>query len=261
VSAVIVFLLISPDLCIESFTVLFTSKYKIMKNILIPILALFTITMSFVSCNEDEPDNKIPVIQSVQVNPSSVSANGIVTVSVVAGDPDGDFLTYSYFVTGGAINGTGPNVSWTAPSTPGAQSVTVTVSDGKGGTATGNGALTVEQSVTQITGTASFLPGTAGDLNNAVVNVYTSRENWLAYSPIKKARITSVGAVANFTITGINPGNYYVDVWKDNDNNGFWSAGDFVGVFGRRDLGADGLSEIQIAQGQTVNISIDMIIL
>lgn len=260
-SAVIVFLLLSPDLCIESFTILFTSKYKIMKNILIPILALFTITMSFVSCNEDEPDNKIPVIQSIQVNPSSISANGIVTVSVVAGDPDGDFLTYSYFVTGGAINGTGPNVSWTAPSTSGAQSVTVTVSDGKGGTATANGALTVQQAVTQVTGTARFLAGTAGDLSNAKVSLYTTRDNWLNNSPIKWGSVTGSGAVVNFTITGINAGNYYLDVWKDNDNNGFWSAGDFVGVYGDLNLGAGGLTEIQVGQGQSVNVSLNMIIL
>ncbi len=213
------------------------------------------------SCNEDEPDNKIPVIQSIQVNPSSVSANGVVNISVIAGDPDGDFLTYSYVVTGGAISGSGPNVSWIAPSIPGAQSVTVTVSDGKGGTATGNGALTVEQSITQITGTASFLPGTAGDLNNAVVSMYTSRQNWLNNQPIKTYRITSVGAVANFALSNISPGNYYVDVWKDRDFNGFWSAGDFAGIYGNITLGADGLGEIQVGQGQTVNININMTIL
>ena len=47
----------------------------------------------------------------------------------------------------------------------------------------------------------------------------------------------------------------------DNDNNGFWSAGDFVGVYGDLNLGAGGLTEIQVGQGQSVNVSLNMIIL
>lgn len=84
----------------------------------------------FHSCKKES--NKTPVIASVSVNPASVNASGMVTVTVVASDPDGDELTYNYNVTGGAVSGTGPNVTWTAPSAEGAHSVNVTVSDGKG---------------------------------------------------------------------------------------------------------------------------------
>ncbi|MBK6785355.1 MAG: PKD domain-containing protein [Saprospiraceae bacterium] len=233
-----------------------------MKSNFIKFLAMLVLPMFVASCNKDDtPSNKAPNIAAVQVNPGSIGANGTVNIIVLAVDPDGDPLTYSYVVTGGAISGIGPNVSWTAPSTPGAHSVTVTVSDGKGGTATGNGSLTVQQAITQITGTAAFLAGVSGDLNNAKVSMYTTRDNWFNNNPIKTYRITTVGAVANFALTNINPGNYYVDVWKDNDNNGFWSAGDFVGIYGNLNLGADGLSEVQVGQGQTVNINIDMFIL
>ncbi|MBK8081418.1 MAG: PKD domain-containing protein [Saprospiraceae bacterium] len=233
-----------------------------MKSNFIKFLAMLVLPMFVASCNKDDtPSNKIPVISAIQVNPASTAANGVVNITVLAVDPDGDQLTYSYVVTGGAINGIGPNVSWTAPSTPGAHSVTVTVSDGKGGTATGNGSLTVQQAITQITGTARFLAGTAGDLSNAKVSMYTTRDNWVNNNPIKFGAVNGVGAVVTFSLTNINPGNYYVDVWKDNDNNGFWSAGDFVGIYGNLNLGADGLTEVQVGQGQTVSINIDMIIL
>ncbi|MBK6365197.1 MAG: hypothetical protein IPF52_17675 [Saprospiraceae bacterium] len=91
--------------------------------------------------------------------------------------------------------------------------------------------------------------------------MYTTRDNWVNNNPIKFGAVNGVGAVVTFSLTNINPGNYYVDVWKDNDNNGFWSAGDFVGIYGNLNLGADGLTEVQVGQGQTVSINIDMFIL
>ncbi len=228
------------------------------KNIFIVLAFIFS--MVLISCGKDEATNHAPVISSVTVNPSSVNANGVVSVNVVATDADNDQLTYSYVVTGGAITGSGANVSWTAPSTSGAHSLTVTVTDGKGGQASANGALTVLQPVTQITGTARFLAGTAGDLSNAKVSLYTTRDNWNNNNPIKFGAVVGSGANVTFALTNINPGNYYLDVWKDNNNDGVWSAGDFVGVYGNINLGADGLTEVQVSQGQTFSCSIDMFI-
>jgi hypothetical protein len=132
----------------------------------LPIAILFAMIIAMVSssCKKDEEEkNNNPTVTSVMVTPGSVNANGIASVTVIATDPDNDPLTYSYNVTGGAISGSGAAVSWTAPSMEGAHSVTVTVSDGKGGQATGNGALTVLQAVTQVTGSARFPAGTSGD--------------------------------------------------------------------------------------------------
>ena len=222
------------------------------------ILSIITVLSS---CKKDEEDkNNNPTIASVTVMPSSVAANGIATVSVVASDPDGDALTYSYSVSGGAIQGSGASASWTAPGQAGSCSVTVNVSDGKGGTASGNGSLTVTPAVTQITGTASFPAGSSGDLSNAKVSIYTSLENWNINSPIKWGAVTGSGASVTFTLTNVNPGNYYLDVWKDNDNSGFWSRDDFVGWYGSGGLGSPNLTEFQITDGQTFNCSIDMLI-
>ncbi|HPT14442.1 MAG TPA: hypothetical protein PK796_06590 [Bacteroidales bacterium] len=230
------------------------------KEALLFMLLLATIVMiSASSCKKDENGN--PVISAVVVNPATVNANGIVSIAVTATDPDNDALTYAYTVTGGAISGSGPSVNWTAPATAGAHSVTVVVTDGNGGQATGNGALTVLPAITQITGTAKFPAGTSGDLSNAKVSIYTSYENWVYNQPIKFGSVTGAGASVAFTLSDVNPGNYYLDVWKDIDNDGNWSVGDYVGWYGSGGLGSPSLTEFQIAQGETKNFSINMYII
>jgi len=230
----------------------------------LPIALLFAMIIAIVSssCKKDEEEkNNNPTVTSVLVTPASVNANGIASVAVIATDPDNDPLTYSYTVTGGAISGSGAAVSWTAPSMEGAHSVTVTVSDGKGGQATGNGALTVLQAVTQVTGSARFPAGTSGDLSNSKVSLYTTIDNWNYNQPIKFVSASGSGATVSFTITGVNPGNYYLDVWKDIDNSNTWTSGDFVGWYGSGGLGSPALTEFQIAQGQTFNCTVDMYII
>jgi len=224
------------------------------------MLSFSVSTIWFTSCKKDEA-NQSPTISSVTVNPSSVIASGTATVTVAATDPDGDALTYSYTVSGGAIQPAGSSATWTAPSQSGAYSVTVSVSDGNGGQASNNGSLTVTAPVTQITGTASFPAGTSGDLANSKVSIYTSYDNWLNNQPINFGAVTGTGASVSFTLLDINAGNYYLDVWKDIDNDGFWSTGDYVGWYGSGGLGSPNLTEFQIADGDSFNCSVEMYII
>lgn len=58
-------------------------------------------------------------------------------INVLASDPDGDSLTYSWSVTDGSLDDAAVNpVEWTSPSSEGNYEITVTVNDGKGGIAT-----------------------------------------------------------------------------------------------------------------------------
>jgi uncharacterized protein (DUF2141 family) len=240
---------------------LLIKKLKIMNNkfnFSIGMMFLLSLSLAFISCSKDE--NSAPVISSVIVNPSSIAANGIATVTVVATDADEDPLTYSYIVSGGAITPNAASASWTAPSQAGSYSVTVTVTDGNGGEASNNGTLVVTAPVTQVTGTASFPAGTTGDLSNCKVSLYTSYANWAANQPIKFGAVSGTGASVSFSLVNVNPGNYYLDVWKDIDNDGFWSDGDFVGWHGSGGLGSPNLTEFQISEGETFNANVSMFI-
>lgn len=237
-----------------------------MKKVLLIIsltgIVFLTIAVMFTSCKKEE-SNSNPVITSIVVNPSSAATGSIVNVTVTATDVDGDALTYSYTPNGGAISGVGSSVSWTAPGTAGTYSVSVVVSDGKGGSATGSGALTVTatSSSTKVTGTAHFPAGVSGDLSNAKVSIYTTWDNWNANQPIKFVAAIGSGAAVTFTMDNVLPGNYYLDVWKDIDNNAVWSSGDFVGWYGSGGLGSPQLTEFQITQGQTFTVDVQMYII
>jgi len=157
----------------------------------------------------------------------------------------------------------GPMVQWIAPSIAGAHSVMVTVADGRGGTAQASGALTVTEVVkeTKITGTASFPAGVNGDLVNSKVSIYTTLANWNANSPIRFVAVTGSGSNVTFALTNVLPGNYYLDVWKDNDNNAVWSVGDFIGWYGSGGLGSPFLTEIQLTEGTSATVTVSMFIL
>jgi hypothetical protein len=77
--------------------------------------------------------NHSPIISSLTADPSSIDINQSSTITCIAYDPDGDYLTYIWTKTGGTITGSGSTISWTAPATAGIYIITCTVSDGKGG--------------------------------------------------------------------------------------------------------------------------------
>ncbi len=222
------------------------------------LLCLSAVMMT--SCTKK---NNPPVVAGVVINPASVDEGTATSVTVNASDLDGDPLSYAYQVTGGAIQGSGNAVQWIAPSIAGAHSVTVTVTDGKGGSAVGTGALMVKEVIkeTKITGTASFPAGVNGDLTNSKASIYSSLENWNNNSPIRFVAVKGSGSSVTFSLDNVLPGNYYLDVWKDNDNNAIWSAGDFIGWYGSGGLGAPMLTEVQVTQGMTANVTINMLII
>lgn len=97
-------------------------KYK---GIKLAVASLIILTLLAVSgCN------KPPVIVSLTSSATEVARGGNCTVTCVASDPDtDDTLAYAWTATAGAISGTGSTVTWTAPTTEGTYSITVTVSD------------------------------------------------------------------------------------------------------------------------------------
>jgi outer membrane protein OmpA-like peptidoglycan-associated protein len=82
--------------------------------------------------------NRPPTVRA-RCEPCTIEAGRSVTVTADAQDPDGDVLTYRWSAPAGAFQNVADRQTlWTAPQQEGAVPVTVTVSDGHGGTASDN---------------------------------------------------------------------------------------------------------------------------
>jgi outer membrane protein OmpA-like peptidoglycan-associated protein len=76
---------------------------------------------------------------TAQCDPCTVEVGRSSTVTATASDPDGDTLTYKWSAPQGTLaNPAERQTLWTAPQQEGTVPVTVSVSDGKGGTASAN---------------------------------------------------------------------------------------------------------------------------
>ena len=119
--------------------------------------AVASVTISVVS-------NQDPEILSLVADPSVVSPQGKSTITCVASDPDGEALTYLWKASAGSITGEGDVVTWVAPDMGGESTITVTVSDGKGGQNAEQVSVTV--SVAQKTVTLSPLASESGTVTS-----------------------------------------------------------------------------------------------
>ena len=92
-----------------------------------------------------EPVNNSPVITGIQADPEVVQPLGKSNIACSASDADGDALTYRWTASAGTIDSSEAAVTWTAPKDPGIYKITVVVSDGKGGAALVDAAITVPE--------------------------------------------------------------------------------------------------------------------
>ena len=106
---------------------------------------------------------------------------------------------------------------------------------------------------TAITGTVFLEPGVNANLANARVAVYVSKEDylndvWVAQTSMSRSGDNSF----SFKISPLNPGTYYLDIWKDINSNGIIDGPDVYGTY----LNRDGyLQPIQVIANQTTSIS------
>lgn len=106
----------------------------------------------------------------ISSNSTSVTANSTSTLSGYGYDSDGDSLTYGWAANCGTLSATtGQNVTWTAPSTDGACTITLTVNDGSTNTSTAT-ELFVGSRPPVIS--SLFVPGSVGSGKNANLYMY-----------------------------------------------------------------------------------------
>ncbi|MDI6781872.1 MAG: PQQ-binding-like beta-propeller repeat protein [bacterium] len=76
--------------------------------------------------------NQAPVIGSLTAMPTTLAPGGTSVITCIATDPNNDAMSYTWTCAVGTITGTGSQVTWTAPLTEQAYTITCTVSDEKG---------------------------------------------------------------------------------------------------------------------------------
>jgi hypothetical protein len=227
------------------------------------ILTVLALTL-FVGCSSDDdgsstPVNRAPVITQVNVNPSSVQAGQSVTVTVAANDPDGDVMTFTYSGPG-TIMPNGAMATWTPPSVQGSHQITVTARDPDqlaSTPMTGYVTVTVPTAQTGIMGTGTLQVGMSGNLSNARVAYYQNFADWAADAPVAWVGATGSGESVTFTLINVPPGTYYLDFWKDIDNDTVIDAGDFFGWYGSGAYPNNiQLTPFAVTQGNMTNLGI-----
>lgn len=109
-----------------------------------------------------------------------------------------------------------------------------------------------------ISGRITLPPGAAGDINNARVAIYASFDDWLNDRVLRFVTANSSG---NYAFTNVTPGTYYMDAWKDNNNNTFFDTGDFWGVYGSGSYPNYQVSPFSVAAGQTTTINFTIFVI
>jgi hypothetical protein len=110
------------------------------------LAGLVTLALAAGACHPKPPvstpsptparQNRPPSVHA-RCEPCTVQMGQTATVGASGQDPDGDQLTYAWTTPGGLLaNPSEAETRWTAPSQEGPVPVTITVNDGKGGTAT-----------------------------------------------------------------------------------------------------------------------------
>ncbi len=172
------------------------------------------------------PPNHPPTI-AVSTTPNTVveGSGDSTVVQAKAADPDNDPLTYTWSATGGKIEGTGSEVHWnTQGVAPGKYTITGTVADGRGGTASSSTDVTVTarpnrpptvscaaSPTTVIVGQPVTVTATGTDPDNDPLT-YTFDSG--------SGKVTANGATGQFDTTGLAPGHYTVNCHADDGKGG-----------------------------------------
>jgi outer membrane protein OmpA-like peptidoglycan-associated protein len=142
-----------------------------------------------------------------------------------AADPDNDPLTYSWSATGGKVEGTGAEVHWNSQGVaPGKYTITGTVDDGRGGTASSSTDVTVTARPNRPPTVSCAASPTSVIVGQPVTVTATGTDpdnDPLTYTfDSGSGKVTANGATGQFDTKGLAPGHYTVNCHADDGKGG-----------------------------------------
>jgi len=111
--------------------------------VVIMLLTAFSATLASSAAPKVDASNHSPVIDDIVLEYTAIERGGSGQIKCIAHDVDGDRLTYKWEVDRGNISGKGANVVYTAPNSFVNVTLSVFVSDGRGGWAQRSAAFKV----------------------------------------------------------------------------------------------------------------------
>jgi outer membrane protein OmpA-like peptidoglycan-associated protein len=163
------------------------------------------------------PPNHPPTV-TLAADPTKVFAGSgdSIALKATASDPDGDPLNYKWSATGGGIDGTGAEVRWNSGGVKeGTYTATVTVDDGRGGTASASTDYQVvaKPNSPPIISSCAASPATitVGQKSTITTTASDPDNDPLTYSyKTTGGNVTGSGATAQFDSAHTQPGTYTV---------------------------------------------------
>jgi outer membrane protein OmpA-like peptidoglycan-associated protein len=172
------------------------------------------------------PPNRQP-LASCSLNPAVVIAGSTdaVNITATASDPDGDTLVYSWSANGGAVQGAGAQVRWLpAGLAPGNYRVSLSVSDGRGGTAACTADVRVDPRPNRpptVTVTGDRPTVLVGERVRFTASCTDPDGDPLTYTwRTNGGQIVGAGAAVQLDTTGLAPGAYTVTVRCEDGRGG-----------------------------------------
>lgn len=158
--------------------------------------------------------NRAPTISSMNITPFGIAGLSTFTFTASASDPDGDSVTYTWDLAGNAASGSSGTFVFSPPG--GTGTARLTVSDGKGGTATDTRTFIVGAMSGTWTVTSGPLVGASFNLTQTSAGVVTGSFSLPGIGngntdPAQPGRIdvngnvtmrVKVGAFTDFTMNG-----------------------------------------------------------
>ncbi len=134
-------------------------------------LTILVSILVFVSClgSGESKGNQSLMVQSLNPVQNQTTPGGTVVIESKVVNPSNAALTYKWSATGGGFGSSGANNIWQAPPQSGVYEITLTVEDGKGGTAQGQTSITVSSNRAPVITDLYFSPMTVTPGGSSVI--------------------------------------------------------------------------------------------